>query len=90
MYWIVHWNNYMPVDEVEDWRGQLDDNEQSVQLDDYYSAFGRFINVVSNSDVGRCWVTVHKGEEDKEGNVMFAYSNRWEDTINIEGWQYIR
>lgn len=83
MFWTVHWNVYMPVDDVKDWNGQIDDNENIAVCNDYETAFGRFITVTCDSDVARCWVTVHRDKDDCEGSVMFAYSNRWEDEIVV-------
>jgi hypothetical protein len=83
MFWQVHWNVYMPVDGVEDWNGQIDDEEKIAVCNDYETAFDRFMMVTCDNNLARCWVTVHKNKDDNEGNVMLAYSNRWEDKINI-------
>lgn len=83
MFWQVHWNIYMPVNSVEEWQGQIDDNEHIAICDNYEAAFGRFTMVVCDGDVARCWVTVHKNKDDNEGSVMLAYTNRWEDEIIV-------
>lgn len=83
MFWQVHWNVYMPVDGMEDWEDQIDDNEHIAICNDYETAFGRFITVTCDSDVARCWVAVHRDKDDHEGSVMLAYSNRWQDEIIV-------
>lgn len=83
MFWQVHWNVYMPVNSVEDWNEQIDDNENIAICNDYETAFGRFTMVTCDGDVARCWVTVHKSKDDSKGNVMLAYSNRWQDEIIV-------
>ena len=82
-FWQVHWNVYTPVDGMEDWDGQIDDEENITVYNDYKTAFDRFITATCDSDVARCWVTVHKNEDDSEGSVMLAYTNRWEDEIIV-------
>lgn len=84
MFWKVHWNNYLSADEVEDWTGEISDIENVTTCNNYEAAFGRFIMVTSDSDVARCFVTVHKNDSDIEGIIMLAYANSWQDKIIIK------
>ena len=84
MFWTIHWNNYIPCNTVEEWNGEVDDVENTITYDNYEAAFGKFTIIVCDGDVARSWITVHKNSNDKEGNIMFAYSNRWEDKIEID------
>ena len=83
MFWTVHWNYYLHVNSIDEWNGEVDDFENTATYNDYVAAFGRFTMVACNDVVGRCWMTVHKNDDDKEGKVMFAYSDRWEDEIIV-------
>ena len=82
MYWKVHWQNY-----VNDEEGSFGSAEPHVYSDvyaNYEGAWGKYVMLCGRTDeLARCWLTVHRNIEDKEGTGMAAFYMLWNDEVKI-------
>ena len=82
MYWQVHWMNY--EDPESGSFSPVMPYEGIHTCKDYPEALGLFIMNLTDSNVARVWVTVHRTDDDSKGTIMHASSMSWNDRIIIE------
>ena len=78
MYWVVYWQNYL-----YDENGVIIETKYEVecsnQFDEFGSAFGHFVLACGDKRTARVYVKVYCEECDKNGDIVCAYSNKWND-----------
>lgn len=84
MFWTVHWMDFAAVNAIEEFEEEVNDHEYIEEYNKYIDAWNSFVNICENSDVARCWVTVHDNPKDMNGKIVLAYTNRWEDDIILQ------